>query len=468
MESNNMFKTDWLASNPVFYNEITGKISHNINEVIDFRNIEFHPEGLCNYLDYGYSVFEQTPLKNIKFLRHSSEVSFDNNKIKVNYFDDIAEKAIGKETHEDDVLNLLEKNVRKWESSVEGEIILPLSGGYDSRLLAYLIKDKKRIRAFTYGFSDNQEFSHEVVKAKKISEILQIDWEFIPLGFFHKFLDEWDNMFGISTHAHGMYHFEFYSALKSKISGGNPFLSGIIGDAWAGSLKYDDMNSYRNLISLAINGYMNADSSFCKLKSDNTILEKYYSENIKKIQDKRYQVIESMRLKIILLCYLFKVPTYFGFKPWSPFLDSEIALAMLNLPTERRKNRIWQSDFYKKVSLDVENQNLNFSLEYSLNYQAINNIRPKSLNTKLLKNLFEENYIDIINKTLAPKTKYQKSILTLLNIWGSRGILYRMGFRLNAYDKTTNEIFKAYFAYLTIKPIENILIKRDIIAKSKR
>ena len=62
-----VFKTDWLASNPIFYNEKLGKVSLNINDVIDFRNLEFHPEEFNNYLDFGYSILEQTPIKNVKF-----------------------------------------------------------------------------------------------------------------------------------------------------------------------------------------------------------------------------------------------------------------------------------------------------------------------------------------------------------------------------------------------------------------
>ena len=174
MVSDNTYTTDWLGSDPVFYNEITGKISHNINDVIDFNYIEFHPEGLCNYLDYGYSILEQTPLKNIKFLRHSSQITLEDSKIKVTYFDDIAEKYIGQASNEQDVLNILEKSINNWADTHKGEIILPLSGGYDSRLLASLIKDKERIRSFTYGLSEKQEESFEVVKAKKIAEILKI------------------------------------------------------------------------------------------------------------------------------------------------------------------------------------------------------------------------------------------------------------------------------------------------------
>ena len=65
------YETDWLNTKPVFYNEKTKKVSYNINDVIDYANLEFDPEGLGNYLDFGYSVLGHTPVKGVKFLRWS-------------------------------------------------------------------------------------------------------------------------------------------------------------------------------------------------------------------------------------------------------------------------------------------------------------------------------------------------------------------------------------------------------------
>ena len=48
-----LFETDWLASDPVYYNEVTGAASHGINDVIDFANVELDAEGLNAYLGTG-------------------------------------------------------------------------------------------------------------------------------------------------------------------------------------------------------------------------------------------------------------------------------------------------------------------------------------------------------------------------------------------------------------------------------
>lgn len=56
-------------------------------------------------------------------------------------------------------------------------ILIPLSGGYDSRYLLALLKQKKyaKIECFTYGKKD----SYEVRTAKKVCEKLQIKWHYI-------------------------------------------------------------------------------------------------------------------------------------------------------------------------------------------------------------------------------------------------------------------------------------------------
>ena len=69
-----VWSTDWLASKPVFYNTKTKKVSHNVNDVIDTNDNEFHHSGFNNYLETGDSVFGQTPVINVKFLSPHSKI----------------------------------------------------------------------------------------------------------------------------------------------------------------------------------------------------------------------------------------------------------------------------------------------------------------------------------------------------------------------------------------------------------
>ncbi|NEO52982.1 MAG: FkbM family methyltransferase [Okeania sp. SIO3B5] len=420
-----VFETDWLASRPVFYNEKNGKVSYNINDVIDFTNFEFHPEGLNNYLDFGYSVLEQTPIKDVKFLRHSSRLTVDNDGcIEIEHLEDVVDKWIGKTSHEDDVLHLLHTAIRNWERSVEGEIIIPTSGGYDSRILNYFIEDKSRIRAFSYGI--------EAVYAKKLSEILNIKWEKVDLGNQHLYFDEWDKIFGISTHAHGMYHIEFYNKLLSQVVGENPLASGIVGDAWAGNIGLKNISSPEELYNMGLTHRVCVDSSHSCFISSSDIREKFWLENSDKLQHEFYQIIFLIRFKMILVSYLMTVPSHFGFKPWSPFLEPEIALSMLTLPSSRRQNRIWQREFFFKNGLDLELTNLKVSIEDDIDYQAMCGIPVQPLDDELLGEVIKSQYVQSVNHYV-----------------GQNNLL-------------------AYYAYVTLKPIENILKKRmELVANLK-
>ena len=111
-----IYETDWLASRPVFYNEMTHQVSFNINDVIDFKNLEFHEEGFNNFLDFGYSILEQTPIKNVKFLPHSSRLTIqDDGKFLIEQFRDPVEEWLEKISHEEDVWELLREAIQSWE-----------------------------------------------------------------------------------------------------------------------------------------------------------------------------------------------------------------------------------------------------------------------------------------------------------------------------------------------------------------
>ena len=86
------------------------------------------------------------------------------------------------------MLGLLRELVNTWLAAKEGPVVIPTSGGYDSRLLNLLVDDRSRIRAFTYGTSDDQKASLEVVRAAALSRTLGTRWQHIPLMEVHRSL----------------------------------------------------------------------------------------------------------------------------------------------------------------------------------------------------------------------------------------------------------------------------------------
>ncbi len=455
-----IFETDWLGSQPVFYNDSTGRASHNIHDVIDWDDVEFHPEGLNNFFDCSYSILGQTPVRHVKFLPHSSRLTVhENGRLEIEHMDDPAARWLGRVSCEDDVWHLLTKTVRDWEKSVEGEIIIPTSGGHDSRLLNIFIEDKTRIRSFTYGLAENQAASYEVVYAKKLSEALGTRWEQIPLGDFHYYFDDWDQLFGISTHAHGMYQMEFYAKIRARVQGGNPLLSGIIGDAWAGNVKIPAILSPGDVMRLAYSHSVAADSRYSRVACQHRLREEYYESHKDKLVSPLYTVIESMRFKLILLSYIQIVPAHYGFKPWSPFLMPQIALSMLTLPPERREKRVWQREFFRKQGWDFRSMRLRVRRENTLNYQALHRVPVRPLDEHRLGEVVQPEYVRWINKMIRRKTSWHAWNWHLLQMPKVGRVLHSLGMdelRLNAYG-----------AYLTLRAVENLLIKRDQCRQSR-
>lgn len=446
-KDNIIYHTDWLASKPVFYNKQTLKISHNINDVIDWNNVEFHAEGLYNYLLFGYSVMEQTPIKNVKFLPPNTEISIKDNKIKViQHVDECINLINGLETTEEDVIDQLKQSINNWATNKK-EIIVPTSGGYDSRLLNALVTDKSKLYAFSYGASARHP---ESVKASYVCQKLGIKWSYIELGEFHQYINDWDNLFGSSTHAHGMYQIEFYQKIKDMGYQDLPVLSGIVGDVWAGSIQIDSINSINDIKKLGYTHGLNADPTQLLLRTDHDITHAYIKEKQYILKNPLMRIIETIRFKMMLLNYLINVPSKMGFQPWSPFLDVNIALSMLKLPTNRRNGRLWQKDFFEKLGLNAEHARLKTSRKGHINLKALRKSPLPPLDIKALSSIINPQYIQWINHTLEyAYTWWGYTYDDLMFTPYIKEIMKKCGFK--------DTRMQAYFAYLTLKPIEKLI-----------
>jgi hypothetical protein len=451
-----IFESDWLSTEPFFYNECTNKASSCIHDVIDSADFEWDPEGFNNYLAFGYSVFEQTPIRHVKFLRHSSQLLADEEgRLSVNYLQDPAEKLLGKPTTEDDVWDLIRVKIQAWERSVEGEIILPLSGGYDSRILAAMVKEKSRIRAFTYGISDRQEESFEVVFARELARRLGCSWTHVPLGAFHRYLDDWDRFFGVFTHAHGMYHMEFYRGILDCLGPGRAWLSGFGGDWFSGGVAPVSLLSAESLPILGYTHGVNADRTQSNLRDVGTLREAYWVTHKDELQSPVMQSLHRARMKAGLTSFLMLLPRSLGYEPYPPYADIEVAMAMLNLPDERRRNRAWQQRFFQRQGLDLEALSLRASPKNSLDLQALRYVPLLPLDSRRLAEVVRPEYVEWINRQLQQNGRMWNMLWRSLPRGSLGKALAKCGLR--------DQRLEAYAAYMTLRPIEKLIRRRDAV-----
>ena len=223
--------------------------------------------------------------------------------------------------------------------NMEKEIILPLSGGYDSRYLAFLLKDYKT-RTYTYGYNFLQSFSWEASNAKRVAKKLNLNWSQVILKDSLKWLDELHNIFGSSTHLHGMYQMEFYSKIEK--SPGSYLISGILGDVWLQDKHVTSIDSPRHINNLSFSHGMNI-SNLLLSNYQNDFYQKIYTTNQESFKSQKFLKIMGARTKLTLLSYLITVPNFFGFNTFTPFLNLDIVDSMISI---KDRNRLWQKQLF--------------------------------------------------------------------------------------------------------------------------
>ncbi|GHE46476.1 hypothetical protein [Sphingobacterium griseoflavum] len=447
-------KGNWIGYDTVFYNLKNKKYSKEIDEVIDYANLEIDVEGLSAYLDYGYCVFGRTPVKNVHYLLPHEVIRCVDGQLFVQKGEDSALQRIGVKSREDDVLGMISTAVNQWADSFSGDILIPTSGGFDSRLMNLVIHDKKRIRSYTYGTSFNQQMSREAVYAQTLSTRLGTSWNRVDLGGFNRYMNEWYTLFGPSVGASGTYHMEFYERIAAQERPKKlQLLSGIIGDAWAGAVHVPPITDPYSYLKLGYTHGMSADAALATGIDYRSLVEPIFDAQKYELQQPQYRIITAMRTKMMLLQYLIKVPEAYGFPGYSPFLDEDIALAMLNLPAERKSNRQWQRDFFSANNVLFEEEKHHYTYQNSLNYYALLHHPLEPLDSGILREIIQPAYLAWINSRIVNIGPKEKIFQRLMHTPKIKEGLKMLGFK--------NGLLRAYFAYITLKPIEIMLKKRN-------
>lgn len=183
----------------------------------------FDATAMSMFMSGGYIYGSQTIIRGCKVVAAGSYVKVDTCRItEVVYHDFMSEPA--KAISELDVLDraagaLEEAFVRMLESIGAKTIVIPLSGGYDSRLIACLCK-KHRIQnviCYTYGRRD----SFEVETSKRVAEQLGYPWYYVE--YTEELLKSFyadDAYVKFTLDACALYHRQDFMAIKVLVEQG--------------------------------------------------------------------------------------------------------------------------------------------------------------------------------------------------------------------------------------------------------
>lgn len=370
-----MIVSDIMRTFPVFYSisnnmiNIKDNIMAYENKAIDNDNIK--ELSYCNYVT-GY----ETVFKNIYELEGHQIVEID----KKNY--DIKRKKYFEyeynfETKDDKELIkeldvIYDKIAKKMIKFLDGrQAVIPLSGGNDSRLIAYYLTKNNytNVIAYTYG---SKEYS-EVETSRKVAEFLGIDWHFIEYknssmqkkfnnkktykemadycgrGYSYPIIQEWEAITELLK--------------KNVISSKSVVLPGYSGDFLAGTHINDDLYNEKEiktetlLQSIYKKQYQYSEESIKENDIYKKLIQNLKLENLKTIDRKSaielFERFDFNERQIKYVNNAIRTFDYQGLQWYLPFWDKEIILKWLTIPLEKRHNIELFNKFTKTVYGDL-------------------------------------------------------------------------------------------------------------------
>lgn len=363
--------SDTIASFPIFYKIIDDKISVSCSPKIE-SNVSLDNDSLEDYQKIFCTQFQDTLLPNWKSIPsgHRLIVNLSSAEIKlVRYFNHFNNN---KQASDESTKNKFLEIIQNWAKQIiqfadHRPIWVPLSGGYDSRLiLSTLVKENApNLHAYTYGKS----MSAEVMDAHKVAKQLRVDWHFIPYNeqaFQYFFSDTWNQYAQANHHFQSLPHEQDFFALLALKSQGVLQEDFVVVPGFCGDIP---TGSY--LRNMEIN-----TSEYIQEKYE--VNPKNLIENIEPWNAFQQWLTENRLSKFIVNSV--RVYEYFGGKWMLPMWHRDFLELFYALETKEKLNQ----KFYTSIIFDHYFEPMQIDFEKSSGNSVLADITPKELLKKYL------------------------------------------------------------------------------------
>ncbi len=435
---------------PLFYTIINGKfhISDDAFYLIKkLKNPQINNPQLAIFKASGYTLNNNTLISDIKQIIPSQFISFSKNEIidSGSFFSYTTHKTseLNYDLLKKEASNHFENTFKRLITSLNGkQVALPLSGGYDSRLIATMLKkhNYKNVICFTYGRKNNKEIEN----SRKTAEILGYKWIFVEYNdeitkdyFNTELFKEYVKFAGKITSMPYMQEYFAVKYLKENniIEDNAIFIPGHAGDLLGGSRFIKNIFKNSEFSELAGIIY-NKNISLWKTKKS---IKKQIIKEIKNELDYLkpaenilpYSLFEDFEIKERIAKFIFNsssVFDFFGYQIAFPFWDNELIQFFKEVPAEFKYNKLLYDDVLKNFFIK---QNVNFKKELSPNkkqiiFQKIKNKVKKFAPSKLRYRILLRNdwcSYSIITKPMARDINFNykkiKKFNSIITVWYS-------------------------------------------------
>jgi asparagine synthase (glutamine-hydrolysing) len=370
---------DKIRSTPLFFVNINDKfyIDHNANRLIDNNNFahDVNEDSILEISMSGYTIGNKTIYSKLHSLKAGELAIFNENSYETHqYFKYCCNADKGVVDYIDVLSGLTIKIFKKMLDSIgDRQIVIPLSAGNDSRLVASILKELGATNVICYSYGSPGNF--EADTAKLIAEKLDYEWVFVPLT--HKSektfyaSDEYSRYLKFSETYSSVPYIQSLSTIKylkesQLISDDAVFINGNSGDFISGlHLNY-----------LLKSDYEVRDMDARKENILNSIIKKHFSlwgrlstfRNINKIKKSLWNEIESscgtlLEYKKDYMLYEYseyidrqskyvitgqRAYEFYGHEWRMPLWDNEYIDFWAEVPLKYKKNQALYLDMLKK------------------------------------------------------------------------------------------------------------------------
>lgn len=379
--------TDSINYFPVFYYFDSGiwVLSNSFDKIITHKG-EFNPNSDAEqeFLMGGFVLGSESLDKNIKrtqageklvltpdgkIQKHNVWFFSDSDKNESNYSELITETK-----------TQIDNSAKRMIKFLNGRtVVLPLSGGFDSRLIACMLKqyNYNNVVCFTYG-----QYNAEVPISKKVAETLGYQWYFIDykdlkITDFQKEKD-FIQYFSNAGNGFAMPYLQEYFAVKelkkrNLIPEDSVFLPGHSGDFLGGSYVKKTVKTKTQVANLHKH-ILKKYFVFSNLKNS-ALIEKRISNNLKQYECKTdshitYKtIIEDWDVKEKLSKFIFNsslVFNYFGHQHYFPLWDTQLVKYFSSIDYKYRENKMLYDEtlilnYFKPFGVYFESDELSVS-----------------------------------------------------------------------------------------------------------
>jgi asparagine synthase (glutamine-hydrolysing) len=328
-------------------------------------------------------------------------------------------------------------------------LVLPLSGGYDSRLIAVMLKrmEYPNVVCLTYGRAGNSE----AVLSKKVAEQLGFPWIFVEYTpeLINSFT-ETEDFKAFATYSGGLtsmfYLQEFFAirelASKQMVPADSIFAPGLLGDFLAGGLlnKTGNLNMEESIDQTGQRIY---DFKYIYKKPPESRkglvinkIERTLLSGFRRRSDFSYSLQEDWEMKERYGKFIINSAntyTFFGYEFRLPFADRELVNFFRSLPLHAKVNKYLYDDVLISEFFDP------FKLNFPEELQA----SPEEIRRNILKRQVKKYLPEFVKRPFTPKSDklFYREITDIL-----RNDLLHKGIKIRVQGNSYNSLIIQWYA----------------------